>query len=68
MVFYNLGDGRGGGGFAFQLLYVFGVSLLVCTMDDSGVEQRQLDWTASKTILKWSEYHEIQQFFFLGLK
>ncbi len=27
------------------------------TVDDSGVGRRQLNGTASKTILKWSEYH-----------
>ncbi len=34
------------------------------TVDDSGVGQRQLNGTASKAILKLSEYHEIHS---LGL-
>ncbi len=38
----------------------------IYTVDDSGVGQRQLNETASKVILKWSEYHEIH-FFFHGL-
>ncbi len=37
------------------------------TVDDSGVGQRQLNGTSSKTILKWSEYHEIHRVFFYGL-
>ncbi len=35
------------------------------TVDDSGVGQRQLNGTASKTILKLSEYHEIHSLYAL---
>ncbi len=36
-----------------------------CTVDDSGVGQRHLNVTGSRTILKLSEYHEFEC---LGLK
>ncbi len=35
------------------------------TVDDSGVGQRQLNGTASKTILKLSEYHDIHSLYAL---
>ncbi len=35
------------------------------TVDNSGVEQPQLNGTASKTILKLSEYHEIHSLYAL---
>ncbi len=35
------------------------------TVDDSDVGQRQLNGTASKTILKLSEYHEIHSLYAL---
>ncbi len=35
------------------------------TVDDSGVGQRQLNGTASKTTLKLSEYHEMHSWYAL---
>ncbi len=42
--------------------------VIYITVDASGMGQRQLNGTVSKTILIWSEYHEIQSFFFHGLQ
>ncbi len=48
-----------------HILYTEG-KIWETTVDDSGVGQQQLNGTASKTILKWSEYHEIHRGFFMG--
>ncbi len=45
------------------LVLLVAVLVTTITVDDSGVGQRQLNGTASKTILKWSEYHEIHKVF-----
>ncbi len=46
--------------------FVIGMQDIGITVGDSGVGQRQLNGTASQTILKWSEYHVIHSFFYMG--